>query len=385
MAKLFSITNINPNKKSQEHYHLSFISKFLFIQMLGLILNEYCPREKPIFSNNECSLSYCNLSQKTCSVNNTIIKTQWLNNIFYLGEKHFRYISFVITPYGDLFLASSSYPSSSSRIFYGIKKDGSQFFTINGEKNYKLVKNTSLTGSKESKYEAELGFIKTNDESNSEYLIWIGKSKTYTEFLNYNNPNDDFIEEATMAHLKLGASSPEAIIPFSFYYKSSNNTNYYYLFHIVQIRSSLHSLYSWRINYSLSGTTLTHTLTNYNANVSGKRMVSCYMTVDESYIICFISTIFYAYSTFIFDFPSLNSKQEIFIDNPLNKDEDLFYKCIHFKDDVGVFVYYLGKQNENSIDKPNIKLYKIDITNNTKSDYIDGFPPDLKIMVILVM
>ena len=78
--------------------------------MINFVINDYCPREKPILSNNECSLSYCDLSKETCSVNNTIIKSQWLNNIFYLGEKHFRYISLVITPYEDLFLASSSYP-----------------------------------------------------------------------------------------------------------------------------------------------------------------------------------------------------------------------------------------------------------------------------------
>ena len=73
-------------------YLLNFqsINIILLFHLFQKILMEDCQREFPIkLSNGECDLKYCTKKEyelKECTINNTIIQTQFPNNIIIVGE-----------------------------------------------------------------------------------------------------------------------------------------------------------------------------------------------------------------------------------------------------------------------------------------------------------
>ena len=91
-----------------KHFFIFFISLFYFIKLS--ISNYNCDRNNPILTKNGCELTYCNESQFSsgdCSINNTIIKTQWLNNIILLNDYNVRFPNFAINSQGDMILECS--------------------------------------------------------------------------------------------------------------------------------------------------------------------------------------------------------------------------------------------------------------------------------------
>ena len=69
--------------------HYKFIGFHLVLQLclMTFIPNNYaecsCERENPIFKDGQCQLIYCTETEfknNICSIDNEIIKSQWLNN-----------------------------------------------------------------------------------------------------------------------------------------------------------------------------------------------------------------------------------------------------------------------------------------------------------------
>ena len=73
-----------------------------------IIDNEVCPKDKPIKIKNEgCFLTYClpkEFEDKNCIISNSIIKSQWMNNIQRFGEGNLIKISLDYGNNGELFL-----------------------------------------------------------------------------------------------------------------------------------------------------------------------------------------------------------------------------------------------------------------------------------------
>ena len=92
------ITNKNKSIKA-------IIFNFVIIKFIFCQLNE-CERETPIKIGNQCLSKNCTKYQfeiGECTISNSIIKTQWLNDIILVGEKDFRYINLMTSSKGDLF------------------------------------------------------------------------------------------------------------------------------------------------------------------------------------------------------------------------------------------------------------------------------------------
>ena len=64
-----------------------------------------------------------------CSIKNSIIKSQWLNNIIFIGVQSFKYINFGEYSNGDMIIEANS-PTKGIRMFYGLKNNGRPLFTI---------------------------------------------------------------------------------------------------------------------------------------------------------------------------------------------------------------------------------------------------------------
>ena len=98
------------------------------------------------------------------------VTSQKLDNIIYLGGSGFAYSNFATFSNGSLVIESSEDKGSTTRIFYGITKEGKPLFKNN---DYFL----SLTVNDDYKRKDSENFIITmNDDSKKEYLISMGNN-----------------------------------------------------------------------------------------------------------------------------------------------------------------------------------------------------------------
>ena len=82
-----------------------------------------CELNEPFLKGTSC-VNYCSeleLKEKTCKIDNDIAKTQFLNNIFWIGEENYRYVNFALFSNGDMIIETTNNPGTTKRIFYGMK------------------------------------------------------------------------------------------------------------------------------------------------------------------------------------------------------------------------------------------------------------------------
>ena len=75
--------NSNDQRDNKNEIYKLIIQIFLFFSIIKSSLTE-CSRDEPILENGSCKLEYCSDSDfesRKYIINNSIIKTQWLNNI----------------------------------------------------------------------------------------------------------------------------------------------------------------------------------------------------------------------------------------------------------------------------------------------------------------
>jgi len=129
-------TLLKKDNKISLYYLIYF---FIFLTKIRISKSE-CGKDAPYLRNNLCKPNICEDSElldNSCSINNTIIKTQWLNNILIFNESHCWSGRFSINDDGDMIIEYSS-KDDYKRLFYGLKNDGSYFFN-NDETHTKII------------------------------------------------------------------------------------------------------------------------------------------------------------------------------------------------------------------------------------------------------
>jgi WD40 repeat protein len=168
---------------------------FLFSTNLFYAFLKDCNKTEPILKDNYCQLIYCEQSKfntNECSINNTIIKTQWLNDIIRISDDYFRYINVVSNKNGDIFIETSPVTQSSKRIFYGLKTNG-RFYFQNEDTPFYIL-NEMDRGLKRH-YSELYNIVLSNDQ---EYLLSIS-TEGYVEIYDFDNnerkytPYSDFV------------------------------------------------------------------------------------------------------------------------------------------------------------------------------------------------
>ena len=351
----------------QKHCFLIII----FLSFFNITKSTECNISYPILKNNQCSLIYCKEEEfklGQCLKNNSIIKTQWLNNIIHVGEKNYRYLNFITTSKNETFFETSAHPESDERIFFGIKEDGSPFFEdSNGNKQYIIKKKIA---DNVIKYESEAGFIKINSENikykDKEYIITIGKGNTCTEIFNYNNLDEEIQKFET--NIFLGYESQG-------YIGSTINLieddMHYFIFALIKKCSNNFYFSIVKFNFTIQPDTnqisYTKIANKDDYQTSDRRMVSCFIS-ENKIIICFYyskTNSKYAISLLYTNITKVKEEDillEITIDS-----KHLFHKCIHFKKEIGIFVYYLIVTQS-----PKIKILELK-ENYSFENYISGF------------
>ena len=337
---------------------------YFFYLTIKLSIQLECDKSTPIKKkDNKCYLVYCEKEEfdnGTCTIDNTIIKTQWLNDIIKVGGISYRYVNLALSSKNDLFLQTTANPNKNENCFFGIKSNGRPYFnSVGGSTSIIYIKYNISSLKSRSRGQAInvlLNDVDDNDSNNNknEYLMSIGK-------------DDNNVELFDLDLKQLRSYSPSRLIfkstirskIFSLINYKENNKNSYILTFIGRHDDNnlyyIFQKYEFKLNNETNQIEYIQYNYNWNQTLDENRfkfMVTCYQTVKKI-IVCFYYNSNGYYTATLYDLNLLEQTSFSF-EIPSN-DQDLFFKCIHFKDEIGIFYYYLGKNKEDN-NKPMIDI-----------------------------
>ena len=340
-------------------YNFHILLNFCIIKSIICQADE-CEFDKPIKIGNNCSSTYCSKLQfesGDCIISNSKVKIQWLNNIILVGEKNFEYVTLKTSSNGELILSTSPFTSSSlikERIYFGINSDGSPIFKDSNNKDAYIIKKTVARDSNSQRYESQSGFIKINGGvENKEYYINIGKSKTYSELFYFVDYNNNLIE--------LPYNKIAEIIIKSYYGSFINliqeNKNCFIL--AVIDTNNKFVLLKLYLQFESNGNVQCIIKKEVPFDGGDNRVVSCYML--NNYLVCAYFSQNSHFVIMILDDEFNNLKEKDLLIT--SQSSTAFHKLIYLNGNIGLFAYYLGKDN----DYPSIQI--IETTNPSLSSY----------------
>ena len=339
----------------QKKFIYKITSKFLIIFYLMIhlfdIIELECQKEMPFRKYSQCTPQPCSKSEfesNNCYINNTIIKTQWLNNIIFLGELTFRYINFASYDIGDMIVETTSYPESNKRIFFGIKETGRPFFKNkinNGETLFYSIDIINKANNNTIGHFESVGLVVKHNDYKSQYYLSLPKFFDNAELFDFEYENIYYKPVRAFASYVAVHSLRHSFFPLN--YKNNRNDNYYLFCFVGQFHNQKYeSLFMQK--HIFKGANWENEASYYNGtnepNAFGKT-ISCFQTQSEL-IICFFMTKIneVSYLNLVkYDDKFENKKNSTF---PLSyNDENIFFKAIHIRDELGVFSYYQKEDN----------------------------------------
>ena len=353
-------------------FHIyKFIGFHLFFQIFFMILDQNsfakcsCDRENPIYKNGQCQSIYCTETEfknNICSIENDILKIQWLNNFIVFDDYNYRFTNKVINDDGDFILMTSPMYSG-ERLFYALKKNGAFYFKNND--NQEISTKTIFVKDGDSitiRSYSQVFFIKIKNNSffneNKQYLVSISSFFGYFELYDLEDENILISKLPTQNFTEhLVATIRDSLIELP-------NNEYLYTF--IGQKESEFLLYLQK--YSFYDTDIKQE----NINEKWKRetiekniwfgiMLSSF-SLNENTIVLFYYDTWRNIRIELFD-ENLNITNYKIVDNANPSDDliGLFFKCIYFSDNIGIFVYYINDQNS----YPKILIEKIELYNFT--------------------
>ena len=344
------------------------MTKIQFELLILLFMNNFyisnceCNIDYPIYKDGNCQLIYCSdneFEKGICSINNQIIKVQWLNNIIIFNEKKYRYCNFAINSKGDLIAEFSTEEENGIRLFYGLQQNGLFFFKDleNKEtpiKNFTVIDNNIYP----IRYESSNIFISINNSSYpEEYLISISLYYGYTEFFNFEGNEEiliiktlDFtgynIYSSVSKIIELNNNSNEKEYLFIFSGREKTNMEFKDFFVVLQKYNFYIDNESSIVRYSISK--------KLAISTTCSRAISGYIMNSSNLIVLFYLN--YGFKIRIFD-KELKIKKEKQISSYGNIDGNIgiFLKCIYIKKNLGAFIYYINYYDS----LPKIKIEEI--------------------------
>jgi len=364
----------NKIKMNSQYFLIHLIIIFI---LLNFTLNEECfQRSKPIFisSSETCEMKYCTedeFNNNTCVKDNEIIRAQWLNNIIKLGPKKCRNSKFAKYQDGSIAIYSGEKKATPHFLLYNyfiLRENGRDFSLISIMDTPEGYggQSTSLSSNFD---EGEMLAIKIkNDE---EIIFNLGKLLGYTELYDLSNKQiysvqtKDFFKNYTFTNIRgslfnLKDSKSFVYAGLVTSYEDSWNND------IPSSNITDFALYRIEINDKddFSNTKYSNISNKYTAY--GK-MVSCFQTEQKTIVCFYISSLENKEYKIITFNENLDKKNEELTFPVSYIDDNIFFKCIHYGGEVGIFLYY--NESYNMI-YPNIN-FKV-IKEGSIED-IDGF------------
>ena len=330
-----------------------------------------CPKDNPIFISDECKLQYCSEEQfasEQCIIRNEIIKTQWLNNIIIIGDKNYRYINFGSYSNGDMVIQTTGYPGNYTRKFYGIKNNGRPFFMKDSKETPYYTKDIPEGSS--GIFEAQSIIVRASDNG-EEYFFCFSKHECGAEMIDLKNGNVYRTNVATFTNSNEVSSHKSSIIPIT----STISGEYHYLLAFFGKKNydSNHSIFLKKYKFTTSCSGFYREITSIQIENPFGNIISCFETVNKIIICCYM-TIDGSSSFFLNIRKYSNELREdvthtfpVYLKNG-KEDVDLFYKCIHLKDEIGVFAYHKLINGINY--QPDLIFFEF--YNNNFQNYLSG-------------
>ena len=326
------------NFKIQKRVNIKFINNIIYIFFIKISISKAeCDISQPFKRGEYCSPNVCEENEDNCLIDNSIIKTQWLNNIFIFNDKNYRYGSIVINDNGDLII---EYSYSKTRIFFGLKKNGDYYFNDKPTKIIDIEDEENFSRS-----HSRLMFV-TNNYNQKQYLFSTGFSNSITELYDMEDfsyiiqnttkfiGREIFSYKSTLSELKFNDSYKEYLIS--------------YLYEIPEEGNNVFRNYVLN-KFSFSNFELNPLDTNKDVVI----WINLHNRISNSFIMDNKIIAFYLTGTFffrfqVFDFNLKNITDFIDIDTFIGVWPwwaVVFLKGFHLKDNLLVFNYYSYKTN----------------------------------------
>ena len=345
-------------KKKLTKYNSIYLKVLIYLIVIFKILSEECEQSYPFRRNGNCESTGCTVEEfelGNCYIDNSIISTQWFNNIISISEIGFNYVDIVTTSNKDLIIITNTgsidEENKYKRNFYGIKSDGHKYYI--GPENYEETTFYQFT-TNNIMAQGNIFSIKLKESADDkEYIIGISPNNfeiyDLDNLLKYEKSNSEIFGLSSIIQYRGSIIKLEnnnyvlGIIG-----TNSDNNHYFYLVNIA-----FNS-----INIELNNPVISLDI-SYES--SSAKIVSCFET-DSKKIICFYQDKSYNYVLIAFNH-DLNFILKETVANGLTN-EDNYFECVHFIGETGAFGYF---DNSNS-DFLYIKFKKLN-QNNTISNH----------------
>ena len=336
VIKIIKFFCLNSKKKDK-----IFIFKiFLFLNIIHYGIFETCNnRDIPYLLNGVCVESCGEDNSNSCILDNEIIKTQYLNNIIYIENINIEFYNIEVSENNNLYFFLSEYPQSNVRTIYMLNNKGYGLLNENDPIYNNNINDPSGIG----RYEADIfTFRLLSDTDDKEYLISITKCDQLMEIYDFGANKVYFTR--TMDFFDIIA----IYTIIGTHIKLKNKKNYY----LVGLLASEYENGKTNYVYLKKGCFSKLDISNSNDVFDTKKLqtteaqiISCYET-SSNFIVCFYQDPEFKYTMIVFDY-DLNEKKHTTIAEGIEKAgyENLFFKCIHFFEDTGVFGYFSNDAN----------------------------------------
>ena len=325
--------------KYNSNIFIIILLKFIIIfYKIETCLSSDCNYTHPIKKNGgDCIIGLCDAAlfeSGDCTIENDIIKTQWITSIIEYSEPGVNYGALDTTPFGSLICSSSYYTDSkTTKYYYGLKKNGRPFFSGNGKES-----SFSSTYTDKKRCEGNIYAIKLNGaDDDKEYVIAFGNNVIYFEmydFIDYKNVTIYKQLGTTFFNTSYNNFQRASI------FKLNTSDDYYIISIIAQEKTTYKKAF-----YVMKLLFTSLEITNYSPIVKVDRIYSTDIPIsscfesENNYIICFFLDSSYNYIAIVYD-QELNRKNSTIVSNTQSPSQYIFYKCVHFTGDTGAFLYY---------------------------------------------
>ena len=317
------------------------IESILLSLEINFIYSE-CSRDNPFLKNDQC-ISSCTreeINNNTCIINNDIVKTQWLNNVVFIKGSNFFYLNIYTSENNNLYSLVSCYPYTNERVMYNLNHEGYGLFN----KSNPFINLFLNDSAEKGRYESEIFTLQFPENNNKEYLISISKAPQYAELYDLYKNNIYYDNVSTVFGSVNGVYSKVA--PHFQLYPNKNIYLYGLLGSERINRTKTYYFYLKKINFtSIDIKNYPPVSETQRIQCSKLNIISCFKT-SNNYILCFFSDPNYQYTIIVYNYDLVEQAKTIVAYGRTNQDqEELFFKCIHFFDEAGVFVYFSNEEN----------------------------------------
>ena len=298
-----------------------------------------------------------------------------IDHIKRLGNETFRYFQFSSNSNGDMIIdISSDVAENKQRIFFGLKRNGRFYFYENGKET---PFRTFISTLSRAKMISESLFIQlsTDDDNNGkEYLFSMSTGSSNVELYDIESENGIVSGELSLTFLNNKFSYS---IISSIFKSKLPDSKYYYIFARTINSSPQNPIYIIK-DYFDSSTLSTIRLTYLKSQeCTNNNVVSCFET-SQFRIICLYQNSDYNLEIYSFSDTTYSGElSNILYSAGFAENLEIFFKCIHLKEEIGVFMYY--KNTDSSYPTISIRKYiessgMLPLDNNFENVDLIDFP-----------